>query len=188
MQAECDRRLAEARREAEQILADAKARATSRRDAELRAREQEMTMLDDRWRLKGEAEAARAALSVQNDMVERVLARVRERIREGVNSDRFPAVLDALLDELLAAAEGEGEIVVLAPPKHADHVRGRLESKGRSGTTVEGTDEFWDGVGFQNRERTFRVSNTLSGRYRRVEQQARRICMTRLFHGTELAH
>lgn len=177
--AECERFRSEARSEAEAIVAEARAQAADLRAKTLDATAAEMRRLDERWRQKADAEAAKAALMMKNQAVHEVLGHVRERIRAIAEGPRFRDVLDALLAEVMDVAEDD--IVVLAPQQYADHVRDWLAANGRGGVPVEGSASLWDGVAVQDPARTYRISNTLSGRFARVEEEARKLCMTQLF-------
>jgi vacuolar-type H+-ATPase subunit E/Vma4 len=177
--AQCDRMAGGARAEAEAIIAEARNKAVAQREHALASTQAEKAVLDERWRQKAEAEAIKAALAMQKLVVTSVLDRVEQIIEETVSGPHFPAILDALLAEVMAAAEGD--VVVLAPEAHAGHVRAWLGANGYGHLPVEGSASMRDGVAVQDPSRTFRVSNTLSGRYARVEQETRRICMTGLF-------
>ncbi len=176
---QCESTLSEANREAEGIVDKARAQSVALREEALVAARHEMDALDELWRQKAEVEAARAGLVVQNEAVRAVLDKVSEENQRIVASDEFPATLDVLLSELMAVAPAD--VVALAPPDHCDHVREWLASNRYEKVPVEGALGMWDGVAVQDRARTFRISNTLTGRFSRVEQQARRICMMSLF-------
>ncbi len=176
---QCESTRSEANREAEGIADKARAQSDALRDEALIATRHEMDALDELWRQKAEAEAAKAGLVMQNDAVRVVLDNVSEENHRIVASDEFPATLDVLLSELMAAAPAD--VVALAPPDHCGHVREWLANNRYEGVPVEGASSMWDGVAVQDRARTFRISNTLTGRFSRVEQQARRICMMALF-------
>ena len=118
---------------------------------------------------------------MKNEAVEAVLADVSRQVREIASGPAFGPILDSLLAELMGAAGSGDDMEVLAPEAHADHVRGWLERNGRGGLKVVGSREFWDGVAVQDAKRTYRISNTLTGRFGRVEQVARKHCMTALF-------
>lgn len=180
---ECERNESAARAEAKAILAEARAQSAAQRDAMLKETEALMEALDQRWRLKGEAEAAKASLSMKNEAVEAVVHKVHEEIAATVSAANFNEVLHDLLGELMAVAQGD--VVVLAPEAHADYVRGWLEEHGQSGLAVEAFATLRDGVALQDPPRTYRVSNALGTRFSRVEQRARNMCMTRLFDGAE---
>lgn len=176
---QCESTLSEANREAAGIADNARAQSDALREEALIAARHEMDALDELWRQKAEVEAAKAELVMQNDAVRAVLGKVGEENRRIVASDEFPATLDLLLSELMAVAPDD--VVALAPPDHCGHVREWLAKNSHDGVPVEGSSSMLDGVAVQDRARTFRISNTLSGRLSRVEQQARRICMMSLF-------
>ena len=175
----CEGNRAAAQREAEAIQADAEQKSAAQRDAVQSATDAEMQRLDERWRQMAHAEASRADLVVKNNAVKAVMQKVESEIRRIVDSNEFPAVLDALLATLVT--EMRGDVVLIGPARHVDHIRGWLASNGHAGIPVESSDELWDGVAIQDPARTYRISNTLTGRYGRVEQEARRLCMVKLF-------
>jgi len=185
VEAECAGHLDKARAEAERILADARAKAAASRDAVLAAAEAEKSRLDSLWKQKGESESVRLELAMKNDAVEAVLAEVAKELRATTSGSGFPAILDSLLRELTAAAGSASNLQLLAPASHVEHVRGWLQKNGHGSVKVEGSSEFWDGVALQDPQRTYRISNTLTGRFARVEQAARKHCMTALFGGGE---
>lgn len=170
-----------ARDSARAIDEEAREACDAQETSTIKSTQAEVETLADRWRQKADTEAAKAALVVQNESVCAVLDRVDEEVRTLVAGKAFPAVLDALLEELMAAAP-KG-VVAIAPPDHVDHVKKWLAGNGHAKTKVEGSADTWDGVAVQDPDRTFRISNTLTGRLSRVEQQARKLCMTALFGG-----
>ncbi len=178
---ECGRTVSHARDEEDAILREARAQSDARRETLLKTMAEEMDALDQRWLLKGEAESAKAALVVQNDAVREVLEEVQATIGRMAQGPEFGAVIEALLAEVMAVAPEN--VIVLAPEPHVDHVRQWLDRNGYGGTPVEGVPAMLDGVAVQDRERSFRISNTLSGRFARVEQAARKLCMEALFEG-----
>ncbi len=183
VEAECADHLAKARAEAERILADARAKAAASRDAVIQSARAEVERLDTLWKQKAEGESVRLDLAMKNEAVEAVLAEVQRKLRQTVEGPNFGGILDRLLGELMAAAGTSTDITVLAPKAHVDRVRSWLENNGRGGVKVEGSAEFWDGVAVQDPKRSYRISNTLTGRFTRVEQAARKHCMTSLFGG-----
>ncbi|MFP6616138.1 MAG: V-type ATP synthase subunit E [Candidatus Hydrogenedentota bacterium] len=176
---ECDGNRAAAQQEADAIQAEADRKSAAQREATQSATDAEMDRLDERWRQMAHAEASRASLMAKNDAVKAIMQKVESEIRRIVESDEFPAILDALLVSL--ATEIEGEVVLIGPESHVAHIESWLSSNGHDGIKVEGSNEFWDGVAIQDPAQTYRISNTLSGRYGRVEQEARRLCMIKLF-------
>ena len=184
--AQCESNLSEAKRVAEAIVAEARAQCAEQRETVLSATKGELAALDERWRQKAEAEAAKAALVVKNEAMQDVLRQVDEDIRSTVKGPEFEAVLDALLAELMAVEEG-GDFKVLAPEAHVDRVRNWLANMGRGSVPIEASSELWDGVALQDMNRTYRISNALTGRYSRVLEEARKTCMTSLFDDADNA-
>jgi vacuolar-type H+-ATPase subunit E/Vma4 len=175
----CESTRSAAQQEADVILADAKAQGQAQRESVEAQLAREMDHLDERWEQMAHAEASRADLTVKNDAVSAVLDVVQTEIRRIVSSSEFGTVLDALLTSLMQAADGD--IVVLGPESHLDRVKKWLADNGHGGVKVEASPEMWDGVAIQDPAQTYRVSNTLSGRYHRIEETARKQCMSTMF-------
>jgi len=176
---ECDSTRNTAQQEADAILADAKAQSQAQRESVEAQVTREMAHLDERWGQMAHAEASRADLTVKNDSVTAVLASVQAEIRRIVSSPDFGGILDALLASLMQAADGE--IVVLGPEAHLDSVKKWLAGNGHANVKVVASPEIWDGVAIQDPGRKYRVSNTLTGRYQRIEETARKRCMSAMF-------
>lgn len=176
---ECEGNRAAAQQEADAIQAEAERKSAAQREATQSAIDAEMDRLDERWRQMAHAEASRADLVVKNDAVKAVMKKVESEIRRIVESNEFPAVLEALLASL--ATEIQGDVVLIGPEGHADHIKAWLSSNGHAGVAVETSADLWDGVALQDPAQTYRISNTLTGRYGRVEQDARRLCMVNMF-------
>jgi len=181
VEAECAEHLAKARAEADRILADAHAKSRAAAESALASAKAERDRLDSLWKQKAEAESVRLELAMKNDAVEAVLAEATAGIRRIASGPDFPRVLESLLAELMAAAGGGSDVQVLAPAAHVDLVKQWLSGHGHAGVAVVASSEFWDGVAVQNPARTWRVSNTLTGRFARVDQAVRKHCMTVLF-------
>jgi vacuolar-type H+-ATPase subunit E/Vma4 len=181
VEAECAGHLAKARAEAERILADARAKAAASREAALANARAEVQRLDTLWKQKAEAETVRLELTMEKDAVEAVLAEVRAQVARLASSAEFSAVLSRLLSELMPAVPGGGDVELVGPPAHVEHIRRWLSGHGAQGITVKESDQFRDGVAAQDRRQTWRISNTLHGRFERLEQAARKHCMTSLF-------
>ena len=177
--AQCEANLDSAREEAATIASEAIAKTAAQRESALSATQSEMSLLDERWRQKAEAEATKAALAMKKTAVNKVLGEVQDAIDRIVKGPTFPMVLDSLLAEVMAIAEDD--VVVLAPEAQVEGVQQWLSSHGHGGLKVEGSAALRDGVAVQDPARTYRISNTLSGRYSRVELEIRKICMTGLF-------
>lgn len=181
VEAECAQHTAKAKAEADRIVADAHAKARASGEAALASAKAERDRLDALWKQKAEAETVRLELAMKNDAVEAVLAAVTADIKRLVASPEFPKVLESLLAELMPAVGGEKNVQVLCPAAHIDLVKNWLAANGHAGVQVEASPEFPDGVAVQNPARTWRISNTLSGRFAHVEQAVRKHCMTALF-------
>lgn len=125
-------------------------------------------------------EAEKVAWAGQHKVAEDVLARVRDELDRLVESEAFAPVVEALLKELLAGMRGE--MVVLAPPRHAEQCRLWLREQGVDGATLESCPSLRDGVAVQDCEQTFRISNTLSGRLAKLEPTVRKLCAERLLN------
>lgn len=179
MQEDCDQTTGAARNEAERIIAEARDESVARHASVMQAVRAEKDLLDRRWIEKAETEISRANLAMKNDAVVAVFRKVSEEMRQIAESPDYPNVLSVLLKEVLAAAEGE--FVVLAPEKHADHVKKWLKENGHEAVRVEGSAEMRYGIAIQDPDRTYRVSNTLSGRFARMEKESRKLCMMSLF-------
>ena len=181
VEAECAQHTAKAKAESDRILADAHAKARASGEAALASAKAERDRLDTLWKQKAEAESVRLELAMKNDAVEAVLAEVSASIKRTVASPQFSGVLESQLSELMSAVGTTKDIEVLAPTVHVDLVKNWLAGHGHAGLKVDGSAEFWDGVAVQNPARTWRISNTLSTRFARVDQAVRKHCMTALF-------
>jgi vacuolar-type H+-ATPase subunit E/Vma4 len=178
---ECDGNSSAAQQEADAIQAEAEGKSAAQRESTQAATDSEMVRLDERWRQMAHAEASRADLVVKNEAAKAVMHKVAQEIRSIVDNKEFPSVLDSLMETLVR--EIKGEVMVLGPEGHIDHIKTWLSNNGHDGISVEASSELWDGVALQDPARTYRISNTLTGRYSRVEQEARRVCMVNLFGG-----
>jgi vacuolar-type H+-ATPase subunit E/Vma4 len=181
VEAESADHLAKARADAERILADARAKAAASREATLAAARAEVDRLDTLWKQKAQAESTRLELAMENDAVEAVLAKVREDVTRLAAGAEFQQILSRLLEQLMPAISGEKDVELLGDEKQLAHIRQWLSSHGHGSLDVKASGQFWDGVAAQDRRQTWRVSNTLRGRFERLEQAARKHCMTALF-------
>jgi len=177
--AECEENLNQAQSQAKEILDEAKTQATSHREATLAETDKVVRQLDERWEQMAHAEASRAELSIKNEAVEAVMESVQAEIKRLVGSPEFTGILDALLSTLMTAADGDA--VVLGPEAHVSHIQSWLSSNGHGSLEVKASSELWDGVALEDPKHTYRISNTLTGRCARLDQQARKICMQNLF-------
>jgi vacuolar-type H+-ATPase subunit E/Vma4 len=177
--AECESNLNQAQSQANEILEEAKSQAIAHRDAVMTETDKVIRQLDQRWEQMAHAEASRAELSIKKDAVEAVMDTVHAEIKRLVGSPEFSGILEALLSTLMTAADGEA--VVLGPESHVSHIQSWLSGNGHGSLEVKASAELWDGVALEDPKHTYRISNTLTGRYARLDQQARKICMQNLF-------
>jgi vacuolar-type H+-ATPase subunit E/Vma4 len=171
--------LAAARDEATQIQQGAQQRAEQRRTDTLGAVESELDSLAARSRERVEAEAHMVTLTTKDTITNEVLAAVSSELATRSTSAEFPAILDALLAELMA--DSPSDVVVLAPEAHVEHCKRWLESHGHADLSVEPLSGLADGVAIQDRDRKFRYTNTLSARFRLQEGALRKHALNRLF-------
>jgi len=171
--------LREAQSEAARIEQDARKRAEERRAATIASVEGELASLAARSRERAEAEAQMVALTTKDSITNEVLKSVEGALAERAVGTDFPAVLDALLAELMA--ESRPDIVVLAPEAHVDHCRQWLESHGHPDLAVQALPGLTDGVAIQDRAGKFRYTNTLSARFRLQEGALRKRALNQLF-------
>ena len=171
-----------ARDEAAAIQQDAQQRAEQRRADTLGAVEGELISLATRSRERVEAEAHMVTLTTKDTITNEVLAAVEVALAERASGPDFPAILDALLAELMA--DSPSNIVVLAPPAHVDHCKQWLENNGHGDLSVEALNGLTDGVAIQDPARKFRYTNTLSARFRLQEGALRKQALNQLFPDT----
>jgi vacuolar-type H+-ATPase subunit E/Vma4 len=173
------RRIEEARRKVEEILAEARRNSEERRQQVLtaaRAAEEALTL---RAHQGAQAEAGKAMLVMEQSVVEEVLAQVGPELERLARRPEFAQMIGPLLEEALAAAEGP--VVVLAPAQHAEVCRRRLAGHGRPETPVYVFEGVCDGVAVEDPQHRYRVTNRLSSRYARVRDEARKLCLRMLF-------
>ena len=177
--AQRDARLADARREADAHVEQTK-RACAQRHAEAleaaqAAAQQEVT--DTRQRAQAEAE--RRALVFEETVAEEILHGVAKSLASMADDPSFSGVLDALLGETLAQTPQGARL--FAPPAHVAHCRQWLDGRERRDVEVVADEALADGVAVEDKARTFRITNTLSSRFKRVRNEARRLCLSILF-------
>ena len=171
-----------AREEAARIRDEARERAELRRKDTLASAERELASLARRSRERVEAEAHMVALTTKDTITNEVLESVAGELAAIAAGPDFPAILDALLAELMA--EAPADVIVLAPPAHVDHCKAWLANNGRAGLDVEPLPGLTDGVAVQDAARKFRYTNTLSARFKKQEGELRKLSLNRLFPPT----
>jgi len=124
-------------------------------------------------------QAEHQAHSMQQAVADEILHSVDAELDRIAAGPEFPAILEALLRELMTVAPERAE--VLAPPAHVERSRQWLASHGHAGVPVVPNAALLDGVAIQDAERTFRVTNSLSSRFHKLENEARKICLRLLF-------
>ena len=179
VEAERDEIISRANAEAARIRENAESRAAQKRTQTLAALDTELEAQAKRSRERAEAAAEMVALTTKDTVTDELLDEVRAELKRIAASPEFKDVLSALLAELMADAPESG--IVRVPPAHADHCREWLESNGRGGMTVEPSAQVSDGVAVEDEAQTFRVTNTLTTRFERLESSLRRYCIQELF-------
>ena len=182
----CEEIVAEARREAERILDD------GRRQAE----EYRSTALDDlRVQLEREAQPEQDRIRVEIGrrrrleryrIVDDMLTRVRQSLDRVAEGETFGEIIEKLLQEAVEAAvqEGGNDLLAAVPARHIVRCREWLRTAECARGVAVGIDPeagLVDGVIVRDRIGTFRITNTLSMRFDRVENEMRKHCMDTLF-------
>lgn len=182
-QAEAERAgiVSQAEVEAARIVAQARDEANAARERALRTAEAELTAAAQRGRERAEAEAHMLVLTTKDTVASEILGAVQAELARVAAGPGFGAVLEQLLAEVLDGADND--IVVLAPPAHAAAVRSWLEANGRAALAVEEAPFLKDGVAIRDAARTYRVTNTLTTRFERLESALRRQAIESLFGG-----
>lgn len=180
--AECERLTAEARQEADRILSEARHAAEQRSAAERGRVHAEMAALEKRAIATAKADGERDDLSTQHAVCDAVLDQVRGEARKVAESPDFPRVLNALMGEVLR--QSPPDVTLIVPEAHLEHCREWLHLYSFDDVELEPSAELKDGVAVQDKAKTFRIANTLTGRLTRLEGQARRDILSRLFGDT----
>lgn len=175
----CERAAAETRAEAEAIAKRARQAREERHAQALAAEQAALAALAEEERLRAEAEASIASLTMRQAVADEVLQWVHDELARICAGDRFPEILERLLDEALDAAP-EGPAAVEALPAHVKWCEQRLRARNRAAQAVANAS-LSDGVIVRDIEGRWRISNTLSGRYAKLRAEARRLCVDRLF-------
>lgn len=173
--------LARAEADAAAIRDSARQRAQQRTEAGLADLDRELQTLATRSRERAEAEAHMIQFTTRDTVADELLKSVEQRLRDVASSEQFGSTLEALLSELMS--DVQPGMVVLAPAAYVDHVKQWLEANGHGDLSVESDPALRDGVAVQDANRTFRVTNTLSARFRRQQDSLRRVALERLFGG-----
>ena len=183
--AERETALSDAREQAAEVKRSADARAAKRRHEMIAAVDHEVGELGRRARERAEAEAEMVILTTKDTVTNEILDRVQLELARIAASDKFGAVLEALLAELMPEAPADG--VVLVPAAHEAQCRKWLDKHGHKGYAIEARKDLTDGVAVQDKDHTFRITNTLSARFQQLESSLRKYCVSELF-GEGSAH
>jgi len=175
----CEERLATANAEAEAIVAEARDRAAKRYAEAIERAKRDADQLAKRARDLAAVQAEQQAHSMQQAVADEILHTVDAELDRIAESPAFPAILEALLREVMTIAPAQAE--VLAPPAHVERCRQWLASNGHAGIPVVPGATLRDGVAVQDAQRTFRVTNSLSSRFLKLENSARKVCLRLLF-------
>jgi vacuolar-type H+-ATPase subunit E/Vma4 len=137
--AEIEAILAQARERAAALLAQA----SSEAEAAAAARDRAATLQRDAVRVRAQSaaqlEASALKLRAQHDAVEAVFADVEERIAAlPTDAERYRSMLDALLDEVLAALGEEAPSEIVAAPSDIELVTALAAARGVRAPVVAG--------------------------------------------------
>lgn len=176
---ECENILASARREAEALLTEARRKAAERRDASLRALDDELEGMAQRERERAQAEASRQRLLMEEALVESVFARAGSDLAALAASPGFASTLQALLAEAMSVVKGT--VRVFTASAHVAACESWLKAHGYADTSVAVDSSLSDGVAVEDARRSFRVTNTLTSRLTKLENAARGRCLGVLF-------
>lgn len=176
---ECEAKSADAERQANAIVAEAQALADDRRKAAV-AREADLLAFQERRaKLVAESEAARESLAMEQSVVDEALAKARAEFDRLASSGDFGAMIESMLAAAMEAAPTES--VVTVPASQLERCQSWLKAHGHERATVNASNTLKDGVSVQDRDHTYRVIHTLSSRYEKLEREARKLCLKRMF-------
>jgi vacuolar-type H+-ATPase subunit E/Vma4 len=179
--AQCARIREDAARAAEELRQAAMQEAAKRREEVLAELDRELRALHQRACDRAAAEIHMRLLTAKDAIADELLQQVEKEIEALVSREEFLPILRRLLDELLESGE-EGD-VVLVPQAYTDTVRAWLQEKHRS-FRIEPVAFLRDGVALQDAAQSYRVTNTLSQRFRAMENHLRKFCQQQLSNGT----
>lgn len=177
---QCEDKHDRARKEAEAILDKARRTSAERRRVALETARSELEAAAQQARRVAAIEAEKANWAAEHAVAKDILHRVQDELARLTDSDAFPAILEALLKELLP--ELHSGRVVMVPLPYVERCQAWIRDLRAEGVTVEGFPALRDGGVVQDPKRTFRITNTLSGRCAKLEHIARKLCTTRLFN------
>jgi vacuolar-type H+-ATPase subunit E/Vma4 len=177
---DCEQKAERARQEADSIHDGARRESARRREAALEAIDAELDAAARSARTMAEIEADKLELSLHSTLTEHALADVAAKLEHVTQSGAFPGILEALLAELLAVADTG---TVLVPAAHEAHCRSWLQGNGHADRAMQVDASLTDGVAVHDDATACRITNSLSMRFAKLDDEARRICAERLFEG-----
>jgi len=175
----CQAVLDAARAEAGSLLKEARERADHRRKEAVDAAERDVQRLADRARQLLAVEAEHESLTMEQSIADEILRSVGVELDKAAQSPKFPAIFDALLAELMAGAPNDATVTV--PVSFGDRAKAWLQQHGLSGVTVVESAAMRDGCSMQDAAHTYRVTNSLSSRLGKLQNEARKVCLRALF-------
>ncbi len=175
----CVERLAKARETAEVLIADARRKAAEKSAETLQHTKREVEHQAERARHLASLQVELEARSMRQAVADEVLRSVEAELARIAESSVFPPILEALLEEVMTAAPFQAEVVVNAV--HAERCRSWLSAHGHGAVPVVESTALRDGVAVQDVKRSYRITNSLSSRFQKLEGEARRICLQTLF-------
>jgi vacuolar-type H+-ATPase subunit E/Vma4 len=181
----CEDQLAVARQKADVIIAEAKAKAEARREHAVEQAHAEADRLAKRAMELALRAAENETLTMEHAVADEVLTSAGVELGRLAQSERFPGILESMLAELVAYAPKEG--VILTSPAHVGVCSAWLQRQGVAGLTAQADPDLHDGVAYQDLQHTYRITNSLSARFAKVQNEARRICLETLF-GSKVGH
>ena len=168
-----------ARDEAQRLVAAARQTAEEKRQQALDEGRLSANAYREDIRQRAQSEAERATMTMRERVVDRILDEVHEELRAIAQGPRFPELVCRLLAEVME--EAPGDAVVLAPPAHTAACRQWLDAHEKTGVPVEPENRLWDGIAVTDRARSFRLTNSLTGRFEKCRAAARKAALQRLF-------
>ncbi len=177
----CQAALDAARAEAGSILKEARDRADQRRKAAVSAADRDAQRLAERARQLLAVEAEHETLIIEQSIADEILRSVGFELDKVAQLPKFAAIFDALLAELMADAPKDALVTV--PVSFGDRTTAWLHQRGLAGVTARESAAMRDGCAMQDAARTYRVTNSLSSRLSKLQNEARKACLNALFGG-----
>lgn len=183
--AQCERILANAREQAQTILAAAEQEAAQERAQALERLAEEEAVLAAENRHRTEAQVRLERLATRQRVAGDALAGVRAKLESLAGTADFEGVLEALLAEAVESLRAEKaaseDVIVRAPQAHTERCERWLEAHGLSAMSVEAAPGLSGGIEIVRKDGGFRLANTLALRFERVQDGLRKVCIERLF-------